>query len=210
MDREKEIRRKIRDLLRKRDKTKSTDSEDDSTESESESEYEDSEESEDEEIDRQKEMELTAKLLVEKVERLKRERMELEQKWNGHQSNHRNNRTRSTTAMMEKEMNILRKKTMESDSEYESTDGSDLDSIMSFSDNDRYSDHNSDTEEAGVKTFAKLRKEQSLVSTPCHIMLRLTKSKYIFWLYTLHIFQSFKSNEIPKFISQPIKNYERF
>ena len=172
VDNERAIRRKIRDLLSAQ---KEVHSEDDCTDSDSgyavDDAMDDGVQSEDEAVDRQKEMELTAKVLLEKVERLKRERMALEQKWSAKSSGDAlcGGGTMSTTAMMEREMGALRRrKENECESEWDSRDSerSDVDSIMSFSDNDRYSDHDrsggdGEEEEDGVKTFAKLRKEQS-------------------------------------------------
>eukprot|EP01084_Bolivina_argentea_P249048 416755_1 len=129
-DQEREIRDKIKNLFstRQEEEEEFSDSEYDSDEKEEEEYmhmYDDSD-SDIDDMSKQKQMELTEKILREKVERLKQERIQLENSYNT------NKYIFTSTKLIEKELNELKKKTQnenESDSEIEN-DNASINSIM--------------------------------------------------------------------------------
>lgn len=168
-----EIRQKLRDLFNEKKDENTVQkqeseisiiddfSEDDEifdADDEFEADDEDEDEEDFEEMSKLKQMEVTEKLLREKVDKLKRERLELEESWK--QQKAANQHQFTSTTLMENELDKLHKdKPQDSDSEYSSNDGS-LDSIMSFSDNNGNITDDSNADQ-GMKAFANLRKQQS-------------------------------------------------
>ena len=105
-------------------------------------------------MSKQKQMELTHKLLQERVEKLKAERLQLESSWNADKYQ------LSSTKMMEQEMNAMHRANHESESEHDDSDDGSIDSIMTFSDNDGNVESD-DEAEVGIRTLSHLRKKQT-------------------------------------------------
>lgn len=173
-EKQREIRQKLKNLFIAQKQEKNTENEkqqrdtfseddeifDEDEDEDEEFEADDEDEEDYDEMSKLKQMVITEKLLKERVERLKRERMELEKSWN--QQQNQNQYQFTSTTLMENELDKLHKKAVnESDSEYSSDDNS-IDSIMSFSANDAHVHSDDSNDDEGMKTFANLRKQQSL------------------------------------------------